>query len=208
MSGRLENRSHTTVLVGSPKNLIGLIAVADEVRETASPAIQKLKQLGIRETVMLTGDNEVTARAIAGQIGIDKFEAELLPDNKVEVIQQLMKNKEMLAMVGDGINDAPALASATMGIAMGVSGSDTAIETADIALMEDDLSRIAYLKQLSRKTVRIIKQNIFIALFLKAIFFALAIPGLATLWMAVFADMGASLMVIFNGLRALKTNSM
>jgi Cd2+/Zn2+-exporting ATPase len=205
---KLENRSHTTVLVGSPKNLIGLIAIADEVREAALPAIQKLKQLGIRKTVMLTGDNTVTARAIAGQIGIDKFEAELLPDNKVEVIQQLMKNKEMLAMVGDGINDAPALASATMGIAMGVSGSDTAIETADIALMEDDLSRIAYLKKLSRKTVRIIKQNIFIALFLKAIFFALAIPGLATLWMAVFADMGASLMVIFNGLRALKTNSM
>jgi len=204
---KLENRSHTAVLVGNPKNLLGLIAIADEVREAAFPAIQKLKQLGIRKTVMLTGDNAVTARAIAGQIGIDKFEAELLPDNKVEVIQQLMKNQSLLAMVGDGINDAPALASATMGIAMGVSGSDTAIETADIALMEDDLSRIAYLKKLSRKTVRIIKQNIFIALFLKAIFFALAIPGLVTLWMAVFADMGASLIVIFNGLRALKTNS-
>ena len=204
---KLENRSHTAVLVGSPQNLLGLIAIADEVRELAIPAIRKLKQLGIRETVMLTGDNAVTARAIAGQIGIDQFEAELLPDNKVEAVRQLMEKNGMAAMVGDGINDAPALASATMGIAMGVSGSDTAIETADIALMEDDLSRIAYLKQLSRKTVRIIKQNIFIALFLKGLFFALAIPGLATLWMAVFADMGASLMVIFNGLRALKIDS-
>jgi Cd2+/Zn2+-exporting ATPase len=203
---KLENRSHTAILVGNPKNLLGLIAIADEVRDRASPALQKLKQLGIRETVMLTGDNTVTARAIAGQIGIDKYEAELLPDNKVEVIQQLMKNRDLVAMVGDGINDAPALASATMGIAMGVSGSDTAIETSDIALMEDDLSRLPYLKRLSRRTVRIIKQNIFIALFLKGIFFALAIPGLATLWMAVFADMGASLMVIFNGLRVLKSN--
>ncbi len=202
---KLENSSNTAVLVGNQKALLGLIAIADEVRDIAPSAIKRLKKLGIRKTVMLTGDNAVTARAIAGQIGIDQFKAELLPDQKVEIIHQLMSGNEMVGMVGDGINDAPALASATMGIAMGVSGSDTAIETADIALMEDDLSRIAYLKGLSRKTVRIIKQNIFIALFLKGLFFALAIPGLATLWMAVFADMGASLMVIFNGLRALKS---
>jgi Cd2+/Zn2+-exporting ATPase len=203
---KLENRSHTVVLVGNRKALLGLIAIADGVREEASSAIGKLKKLGIREMIMLTGDNAVTARAIAQQIGIDHYKAELLPDQKLNIIRNLMKDNEMVGMVGDGINDAPAMATATIGIAMGVSGSDTAIETADIALMEDDLSRLPYLKRVSHRTVRIIKQNIFIALFLKGIFFALAIPGLATLWMAVFADMGASLMVIFNGLRALKSN--
>ena len=155
---------------------------------------------------MLTGDNSMTAEAISREIGMDQFYAELLPEDKVRVIHQLMEENINVGMVGDGINDAPALAAATMGISMGITGSDTAIETADITLMKDDLKKLSFLKRLSRKTNFIIKQNIFISLFLKALFFALAIPGLATLWMAVFADMGASLIVIFNGLRALRFN--
>jgi Cd2+/Zn2+-exporting ATPase len=200
---QIENLRYTAVLVGNQKQLIGVIALADEVRLDAAQAIQKLQQSGIERTVMLTGDNEMTAESISQKVGIPEYYSELLPVDKVSTINHLKENGKLVGMVGDGINDAPALAAANIGISMGASGSDTAIETADIALMKDDLNKIAYLKVLSKKTVKIIQQNIFVSLFLKFIFFILAIPGLATLWMAVFADMGASLMVIFNGLRLL-----
>lgn len=201
---KIERKNHSAIILGKEEQILGIIAIADAIRENADRAIQDLHRAGIQKTIMLTGDNHQTAAAIAHELGIDEFHAELLPEDKVTAVKKLLTQYEQVAMVGDGINDAPALATATMGISMGTSGTDTAIETADIALMKDDLSKLAYLKRLSRKTVRIIKQNIFIALFLKGIFVALAIPGLATLWMAVFADMGASLLVVFNGLRVLK----
>ncbi|UCF63611.1 MAG: HAD-IC family P-type ATPase, partial [bacterium] len=135
---------------------------------------------------------------------IDECYAALLPEDKVKTIQKLKDKYQHVGMIGDGVNDAPALATATIGISMGVSGSDAAIETSDISLMKDNLFNLISLKKLSHKTVRIIQQNIFISIFLKAVFFILAIPGYATLWMAVFADMGASLIVIFNGLRTLR----
>jgi len=200
---KIENQKHTAVLVGNQNRLIGVIALADEVRMDAAQALQKLQQAGVERTVMLTGDNEMTAGSISQKVGITEYYSELLPADKVSTIKRLKEGGKLVGMVGDGINDAPALATANIGISMGASGSDTAIETADIALMKDDLNKIAYLKQLSRRTVRIVKQNIFISLLLKFIFFVLAIPGFATLWMAVFADMGASLIVIFNGLRLL-----
>ncbi len=201
----LEQQQLTTVIVGNSKSLLGIITLADAVRANAKQAIKNLHRSGIKKILMLTGDNEKTAEAIASAIEIDEFRAGLLPGDKAAVIMELRDKYGHIAMVGDGINDAPALATATIGISMGYSGTDTALETADIALMKDDLSRLPLLKRLSSRTAAIIKQNIFIALFLKAIFVALAIPGLATLWMAVFADMGASLIVVTNGLRALKS---
>ncbi len=204
---KLEQKFNTAVILGSEKKVLGIFAVADGIREGAVEAIRDLHAAGVERTVMLTGDNRETAEAIAGELGLDEFRAELLPEEKVTAIQQMKDQHGHVAMVGDGINDAPALAAASLGISMGASATDTALETADIALMNDDLGKLAYLKKLSRRTVRIIKQNIFVALFLKAIFVLLAIPGLATLWMAVFADMGASLIVVFNGLRALKNGN-
>ncbi len=202
---KFRSRHHTVVIVGNRKQILGVISIADAPRPDAPLAIADLKRAGIRKTVMLTGDNFATAEAIARELGIDEFRAELLPEDKVTVIQELTSRYGRTAMVGDGINDAPALAVAEIGISMGASATDTALETADIALMNDDLRKIAFLKHLSRKTLRIIRENIFIALFLKGIFVMLAIPGLATLWMAVFADMGASLLVVFNGLRVLRS---
>jgi Cd2+/Zn2+-exporting ATPase len=201
---KIERKNHSAIILGKKHQVLGIIAIADAIRQNADQAIRALHRSGVQKTIMLTGDNYQTAEAIANELGIDEFHAELLPADKVNAINKLLSQYQHVAMVGDGINDAPALATATIGISMGAAGTDTALETSDIALMKDDLSKLAYLKTLSRKTVRIIKQNIFAALSLKAIFVALAIPGLATLWMAVFADMGASLMVVFNGLRALK----
>ncbi len=200
----LERKQLTTVLVGNHHKMLGLIALADDVRKEARESVQKLRDLGVSQMIMLTGDNEITAGAISEKTGMDKFHAELLPDQKVKLLRDLQKFHPQVAMIGDGVNDAPALAAATIGISMGTSASDLAIETADITLMQDDLNKIPYLKKLSHKTISIIKQNIFLSLLLKAAFFGLAIPGIATLWMAVFADMGASLLVIFNGLRALR----
>lgn len=201
---KIETRLFTAVLVGNEQKIIGIIALSDEVRENARSAVKELYNSGVQKLVMLTGDNNITAQAITKKIGIDDFQAELLPEDKVAAIKELKDKYEFIVMIGDGINDAPALAAATMGIAMGASGSDTAMETADITLLNDDLTKLSYLRKLSQKTVKIIKQNIFIAILLKTVFFVLAIPGLATLWMAVFADMGASLIVIFNGLRTLR----
>jgi Cd2+/Zn2+-exporting ATPase len=179
------------------------LAVADELRAGAPAAIADLKRAGIRHTVMLTGDNASTAAQIAEQAGIDEIRAALLPEGKVGAVDELRERYGAIAMVGDGVNDAPAMAKATVGIAMGRAGTGTALETADIALMSDDLSRLPFLIRLSRKALGIIRTNIAFALLVKAAFLALAVAGVATLWMAVVADVGASLLVILNGLRAL-----
>jgi Cd2+/Zn2+-exporting ATPase len=181
----------------------GIIALADTLRGRSQVAIAGLREAGIQRTVMLTGDNEGTARAIVAQVGVDEFRANLLPEDKVGAIDALLAEYGRVAMVGDGINDAPALARATVGIAMGAAGTDTALETADIALMADDLSRLPLAMRLSRRALGVIKQNIGLSLLIKAVFLALALLGYATLWMAVFADMGASLIVILNGMRLL-----
>ncbi len=204
---QLEVSGQTVVIIGRDNHVCGLIGVADTVREEAKSAIQQLKSIGIKNLFMLTGDNEGTAKAIAAIIGFDAFKSELLPEEKIEHIKLLKHEYENVAMVGDGINDAPAMATASVGIAMGAIGSDVAIETADIALMTDDLTKIAWLIQHSRRTLRIIKQNIIFSLTIKTIFLVLALTGVATLWMAIAADMGASLVVIFNGLRLLKKRS-
>jgi Cd2+/Zn2+-exporting ATPase len=181
----------------------GYVAVADALRETVPEVIAELRRAGIQHTVMLTGDNEDAARVIAAQVGVDEFHAGLLPEQKVEAVEGLLNRYGQVAMVGDGINDAPALARASVGIVMGAAGSDAALETADIALMADDLTKLPFTMRLSRRALSIIRQNIAFALLIKVVFLALAFAGVATLWMAVFADMGASLLVTLNGMRVL-----
>jgi len=200
---RLEQDGKTTVILTNADEALAVLGVADTLRETSIAAIQDLHLLGIR-TVMLTGDNPATARAIATRVGIDDARGNLLPEDKLAAIEELRAKYGHVGMVGDGINDAPALAKASMGFAMGAAGTDTALETADVALMEDDLRRLPLFIRLSRATGRILTQNIALALMIKAVFFALALTGKATLWMAVFADMGGSLLVVFNGLRLLR----
>ncbi len=202
----IEDAAHTLVALGSDSHVCGLLAVADSVRDTAFASVGKMKEVGIRHIVMLTGDNEKTASEVAKLTGISEFRAELLPHEKVEAIEQLRKDYEVVAMIGDGVNDAPAMAVSSLAIAMGAVGTDTAIETADIALMSDDLSKVPWLIKHSRRTLAIIKQNIIFALVIKAVFMVLALMGIATLWMAIMADTGASLIVIFNGLRMLRSS--
>jgi len=168
--------------------------------------LAELKKAGVEKIIMLTGDNRGTAEAVASVVGFDAVEAELLPGDKLNIVEELTRTYSTVGMVGDGINDAPALAAASLGIAMGAAGTDAAIETADIALMSDDLSRIPWLIRHAQRTLRIIRQNIAFALGLKLLFMALALAQIATLWMAIAADMGASLIVIFNGLRLLRSN--
>jgi Cd2+/Zn2+-exporting ATPase len=182
----------------------GYIAVADSLRPGVPQVMSELGKMGIERTVMLTGDNEATARAIATTAGLDEFQADLLPEQKVAAIETLLDKYGAVAMVGDGVNDAPALARATVGIAMGAAGTDTALETADLALMADDLGQLPFAVDLSRRARTIIRQNVALSLGIKAVFLALAIAGAATLWMAVFADVGASLIVILNGMRLLR----
>jgi Cd2+/Zn2+-exporting ATPase len=153
---------------------------------------------------MLTGDNKPAARAVAAELGVDEVRAELLPQDKVSAVRELAARHGGVAMVGDGVNDAPALAAATVGIAMGAAGADAALETADVALMSDDLMRLPAAVRLSRRVGGIVRQNILFALLVKVVFIALTPLGFTSLWMAVAADMGASLLVIFNGLRALR----
>jgi Cd2+/Zn2+-exporting ATPase len=198
---RLENEGKTIVMVGSNNHIIGVIALMDKVRDTSLTVIKELKDKGIK-TVMLTGDNERSANAIAQKIAIDEYYAELLPEDKVAIIEKLLKDHKHVVMVGDGINDAPALAKAHVGIAMGTAGSDVAIETADIALMHDDLSKVNYLIELSKKTMTVVKQNVTLSILIKGSFAMLAFPGIITLWLAVaVGDMGLSLGVILNALR-------
>lgn len=203
----LEDAGHTVIAVGNDSHVCGLISVADSIRSGARRAVQDIKDAGLREVVMLTGDNTGTARAIAKEAGLDHFQSELLPEDKVAAVEALVLKHGKVAMVGDGINDAPAMAASTVGIAMAAMGTDAAIETADIALMSDDLGKVPWLIRHSRRTLLVIRQNIAFALGLKALFIVLALLGAATLWMAIAADMGASLLVIFNGLRLLRTGS-
>jgi Cd2+/Zn2+-exporting ATPase len=200
----LSDGGRTSVLVAVGGRAIGVIGVADAARKAGRMAIDLLREGGIRHIVMLTGDQASTAQRIASELGITEVRAELLPADKVAAVQELKSAYLSVAMVGDGVNDAPALAAADVGIAMGAAGSDAALETADIALMADELLRIPYAVRLSRATVRNIQVNIAVSIGLKAVFLALAAMGAATLWMAVMADMGASLLVIANGLRLLR----
>lgn len=199
----LEAQGKTVVLLFDAEGPMALFAVADTVKASSREAIAQLHELGI-ETLMLTGDNPHTARAIADQVGIDRAEGNLLPADKLAVIDGLYGNGGRVGMVGDGINDAPALARAEIGFAMAAAGTDTAIETADVALMDDDLRKIPMFIRLSRHTSAVLRQNIALALVIKAVFLVMTFAGLATLWMAVFADMGVSLLVVFNGLRLLR----
>lgn len=201
----VERTGNTVVVLSNTKKALAVFAVADEVRETSRGAIAELHALGVR-SIMLTGDNPQTAGAIAAAVGIDDARGSLLPEDKLAAIDDLLSKHGEVGMAGDGINDAPALAKASIGFAMGAAGTDTALETADVALMDDDLRKIAQFIRLSRKTRRVLMQNIAVSLGIKAVFFVLAITGQATLWMAVFADMGASLIVVFNGLRLLATD--
>jgi Cd2+/Zn2+-exporting ATPase len=176
--------------------------VADTVKDSSRAAIADLHRLGIK-TVMLTGDNPHTADAIAGQVGIDQARGNLLPEDKLKAVEAFA-SEGTVGMVGDGINDAPALARAHIGFAMGAMGTDTAIETADVALMDDDLRKIPTFVRLSQATRAVLVQNIVLALGIKAVFLVLTLIGLGTMWMAVFADVGASLLVVGNGLRLLR----
>lgn len=199
----LERQGKTVVVLCDEQRALMLFAVADTVRQTSREAIGELHQMGVR-TCMLTGDNAHTAAAIAEQVGVDEARGDLLPTDKLAWVEARQAQGKVVGMVGDGINDAPALARAEIGFAMGAAGTDTAIETADVALMDDDLRKIPAFVRLSRQTHAILLQNIVLALGIKAIFLGMTLAGEATMWMAVFADMGVSLMVVFNGLRLLR----
>lgn len=198
----LEVQGKTVVMLVGADDVQALFAVADTVKDSSRQAIAELHALGIK-TMMLTGDNPHTAEAIASQVGIDRAMGNLLPEDKLREVERLSLDGR-IGMVGDGINDAPALARADIGFAMGAAGTDTAIETADVALMDDDLRKIPAFVRLSRATASVLKQNIALALGIKAVFLVLTFTGHATMWMAVFADMGASLLVVGNGLRLLR----
>jgi Cd2+/Zn2+-exporting ATPase len=208
----IESRGITAVVLGrrapkdGPGEVIGVIGVGDAIRQQAKAALLKLRNQGVRRLVLLTGDNRATANRIAQEVGVDEVYAELLPQEKVHRVQQLMRESPPVGMIGDGINDAPALAAADVGIAMGVAGTDVALETADVALMADDLTKLPAAMAIGRLAERVIQQNILFAIGEKALFLVLAAAGIATLWMAIAADMGASLLVISNGLRLLKEN--
>lgn len=198
-----EEAGRTVSLLASDAGPVALFAVADTIKPSSRDAVASLKALGITP-VMLTGDNQATATAIAHEAGIDEARGNLLPEDKLEAIKALQAKHGPTAMTGDGINDAPALAQADIGVAMGAAGTDTAMEAADVVVMNDDLRRIAETVRLSRSTHAVLWQNITLALGIKAVFLVLAVFGSASMWMAVFADMGASLLVVLNGLRLLK----
>ena len=201
---KLSAAGRSVVVVGDDQHLCGFITVADEVRPESKEALADLRRAGVHAIVMLTGDNAATADAVGREVGVDEVRAELLPEDKVAAVERLEREVGPVAMIGDGINDAPALARATLGVAMGAAGTDVAIETADVALMSDDLSKLAWLLRHSRATLSVIRWNTALALGIKAIFVVLTFAGLATLWGAVAADMGASLLVVANALRLLR----
>jgi Zn2+/Cd2+-exporting ATPase len=200
----LQNQGKTVMVAGTSKEIMALVAVADEVRENSQKVIENLHSLGIEKTIMLTGDNSRTAHAIGKQVGVTDIKAELLPHDKLSYIKDLRRDFDRVSMVGDGVNDAPALAASTVGVAMGGAGTDTALETADIALMADDLGKLPFTVKLSRKALAIIKQNITFSLGIKLVALLLVIPGWLTLWIAIFADMGATILVTLNSLRLLR----
>jgi Cd2+/Zn2+-exporting ATPase len=200
----LERDGSSVIVVGRDYHVCGFFALSDEVRDDVLPAIEQVRQAGIRHVALLTGDNRGTADTVARATGIDEVRAELLPQDKLAAIEDLVRRFEHVAMVGDGVNDAPAMARAGLGIAMGAGGSDAALETADIALMHDDLRLIPWLMRHSRRTVNVIRQNIVAALAVKAVFVALTLAGHTSLWAAIVADTGVSLVVVFNALRLLQ----
>jgi Cd2+/Zn2+-exporting ATPase len=209
----IESDAQSVVVVGHKPHagckgeVLGILAVGDSMRTNAPEAIAALHRAGIAKIVMLSGDNQRTASAIARKAGIDEAEGDLLPDQKIERVKVLIATERYVGMIGDGVNDAPAMAAASVGIAMGGAGTDTAIETADMALMQDDLGKVAEAIVLGRRTVRIIQFNIAFALALKALFLVLAILGHASLWLAILADTGATLLVIANALRLLRSSA-
>lgn len=204
---RLQQQGKTAMLLGTDKQILAVIAVADELRESSKAIIEKLHDLGIEHTIMLTGDNATTAQSIGKQTGVTEIKGDLMPQDKLDYIKSLKETYGKVAMVGDGINDAPALAASTVGIAMGGAGTDTALETADVALMGDDLQKLPFIVKLSRQTLRIIKQNITFSLGIKLLALLLVVPGWLTLWIAILADMGATILVTLNGLRLMKVKS-
>lgn len=197
----LESQGYTSVLVGNEKEVIGIITLSDTVRPEAGEGLRRLRKEGVDKISMITGDNRANAAMIASRIHLNEFHAEILPDEKANIIGQLRKKFGKVAMVGDGINDAPALAAATVGIAMGEKGTEVSMETADVVLMSDNLLKIPFAIRLGKETLKLIKQNMVLAIGIKGLFLVLAVMGLSTLWMAVAADMGASLLVIGNGMR-------
>lgn len=200
----MQRAGRSVVVVGNENHCCGFITLADTLRPAARETLQELRDAGVEHLIMLTGDNSGTAEVIGAEAGIDEIHAELLPEDKVNAVESLVEKYNQVAMVGDGVNDAPALGRASLGIAMGAAGSDAAIETADIALMSDELSKLPWLVGHSRRTLAIIRQNITFALAVKALFVILTFAGYSSLWAAIGADMGASLLVIFNGLRLLR----
>jgi len=204
---RMEDAGQSVMVVGNDRHICGLISVADAVRPEAADAIRHMKEAGIQHIVMLTGDNRGTAEAVARTVGLSDFRAELLPEDKLKAIEEILNRYGETAMVGDGVNDAPALVTATVGIAMGAAGTDAAIETADIALMTDDLMKLAWLVKHARRSMRVIRENIFFALGVKLVFMTLALLQMTTLWMAIAADMGSSLLVVFNALTLLNDST-
>ncbi len=200
----MSGRGQSVVVFGNADHVCGLIALADEVRPATAAALAELRRAGIEHLIMLTGDNRPTAEAVAAKAGVDEVRAELLPEDKVTAIEALVAKYGQVGMIGDGVNDAPALARASVGIAMGAAGTDAAIETADIALMADDLSKLPWLIRHSRRVLRVVRQNIVFSLAVKLAFVILTFAGISSLWGAIAADMGASLVVIANGLRLLR----
>ncbi|MFM9962578.1 MAG: heavy metal translocating P-type ATPase [Planctomycetaceae bacterium] len=201
----LAARGHSVVVIAAHEHVCGLIALGDAIRPNAKDALAAMHRAGIERLVMLTGDNSAAAKKVASEVGLDDVRAELLPEDKIAAIEELVASHGIVGMIGDGVNDAPAMARASLGIAMGAAGTDAALETADIALMSDDLSRVAWLIAHSHRTLRIIRQNITASLGVKAVFVLLTILGHANLWTAIAADMGVSLAVVFNALRLLRT---
>ncbi|HIV82565.1 MAG TPA: heavy metal translocating P-type ATPase [Candidatus Salinicoccus merdavium] len=200
----LQQQGKTVMMAGTENNIEAIIAVADEVRETSQEMLRKLHDSNIKKTVMLTGDNQSTANTIGEQVGVTDVRFELLPQDKLEVVKKLKSRHKRVAMVGDGVNDAPALAASTVGIAMGSAGTDAALETADVVLMGDDLNKLPFTIKLSRKTLNIIKANIAFAIGIKVIALLLVIPGWLTLWIAILSDMGATVLVALNSMRLMR----
>ena len=200
---QIESAGSTLVAVGDDTGLLGVLELRDRIRPDARGIVARLHAQGVKTIVMLTGDNERTARAVAAEVGIDEVRAELLPEDKVAAIEELVASHTMVAMIGDGVNDAPAMARAHFGIAMGAIGSDAAVETADIALMTDDIGKVPWLISHSRRTMWIIRQNIGLSLATKALFVGLTIFGMASLWGAIAADVGVSVLVVMNAMRLL-----
>ena len=201
---QFQEQGKTAMYFGTDEQILGVIAVADEVRDSSAAVISELHKLSIEHTIMLTGDNTKTAESIGKQLGVTEIKGDLMPQEKLDSIKALRTTYNKVAMVGDGINDAPALAASTVGIAMGGAGTDTALETADVALMGDDLQKLPFIVSLSRQTLKVIKQNITFSLGIKLLALLLVIPGWLTLWIAIVADMGATLLVTLNGLRLMK----